>query len=116
MPPWLSEFREKAHLDYENAESEVEEGDVFTWPKDLKDWDEGDVDYWWESPEHGIRAVAVDTTNLIVYDLKAVDGVPRYQPTKSWTRGAQFVMAGGVMGILAASTTRSSGRTSRTSC
>jgi len=28
--------------------------------------------------------------------------VPKYQPTNSWTRGVQFVMAGGVMGILAA--------------
>jgi predicted RND superfamily exporter protein len=31
-----------------------------------------------------------------------VDSVPRYQPTNSWTRGVQFVMAGGIMGILAA--------------
>jgi len=31
-----------------------------------------------------------------------VEGVPKYQPTNSWTRGVQFVMAGGVMGILAA--------------
>jgi len=46
--------------------------------------------------------VATDTKNLIVHDLKAVDGVPKYQPTNSWTRGVQFVMAGGVMGILAA--------------
>jgi predicted RND superfamily exporter protein len=102
LPAWLGEFREKAHLDYENAESEVEEGDVFTWPTGLKDWNEDDVDYWWESPEDGIRAVAVNTKDLIVHDVKAVEGTPRYQPTQSWTRGAQFVMAGGVMGILAA--------------
>ncbi len=102
LPDWVEEFSEKAHEDYENALSEVEEGDVFTWPERLADWDKGDVDYWWESPEHGIRAVAVNTTDLIVHDLKAVEGVPRYQPTQSWTRGAQFVMAGGVMGILAA--------------
>ena len=44
----------------------------------------------------------MNTTDLIVYDLKAVEGTARYQPTNSWTRGAQFVMAGGVMGILAA--------------
>jgi predicted RND superfamily exporter protein len=55
-----------------------------------------------ENEEFGIRAVGVNTKDLIVYDLKAVDGVPRFQPTNSWTRGVQFVMAGGVMGILAA--------------
>jgi len=102
MPPWLGEFREKAHLDYENAESEVEEGDVFTWPKDLKDWDEGDVDYWWESPEHGIRAVAVDTTNLIVLRPEGRRRRAALPADEVLTRGAQFVMAGGVMGILAA--------------
>ena len=31
-----------------------------------------------------------------------MDAQPRYQPTSSWTRGVQFVMAGGSMGILAA--------------
>jgi predicted RND superfamily exporter protein len=44
----------------------------------------------------------VNTKDLIVADMKAVDSAPRYQPTNSWTRGVQFVMAGGVMGILAA--------------
>ena len=39
---------------------------------------------------------------MIVEDLKRVDGVPAYQATQSWTRGVQFVMAGGLMGILAA--------------
>jgi uncharacterized protein len=102
LPPWISEFTEKAHEDYETAKSEVEEGDAFTWPDRLADWKPEDVDYWWESEEHGIRVVAANTTDLIVHDTKAVEGVPRYQPTKSWTRGAQFVMAGGVMGILAA--------------
>jgi uncharacterized membrane protein YdfJ with MMPL/SSD domain len=102
LPEWMEEFAEKSHEDYENAESEVEEGDVFTWPDRLADWSPGDVDYWWESPEHGIRAVAINTTDLVVHDLKAVEGIPRFQPTNSWTRGAQFVMAGGVMGILAA--------------
>ena len=46
--------------------------------------------------------MATNTKDLIVHDLKAVEGVPKYQPTNSWTRGVQFVMAGGVMGILAA--------------
>jgi hypothetical protein len=101
-PAWLEEFQGKAHEDFENAASEVEEGDVFTWPGRLAEWEPGDLDYWWESEEHGIRAVALNTTDLIVYDQKAVEGTPRYQPTNSWTRGAQFVMAGGVMGIIAA--------------
>ena len=60
------------------------------------------MDLWWESEEHGIRAVGVNTKDLIVHDLKAVEGEPKYQPTNSWTRGMQFVMAGGIMGILAA--------------
>lgn len=102
LPKWIDDFAEKAHEDYENAEAEVEEGDVFTWPERLADWTADDVDAWWESEEHGIRAVAMNTTDLVVHDLKAVEGTARYQPTNSWTRGAQFVMAGGVMGILAA--------------
>jgi predicted RND superfamily exporter protein len=102
LPEWIEEFRDASHEDYQTALGEVEEGDVFTWPARLEDWDVDDIDYWWESQEDGIRAVAVNTQDLIVHDLKAVDGVPRYQPTNSWTRGAQFVMAGGVMGILAA--------------
>ena len=44
----------------------------------------------------------MNTKDLIVADMKAVDPVPKYQPTNSWTRGVQFVMAGGSMGILAA--------------
>ena len=62
-----------------------------------------------------MRAVAIDTDVLIVEDLKVVAaraqggkpkaggiGGPKYQPTNSWTRGVQFVMAGGAMGTLAA--------------
>jgi hypothetical protein len=60
------------------------------------------VNWWWESEEHGIRAVGVNTKDLIVHDMKAVEGEPKYQQTNSWTRGMQFVMAGGIMGILAA--------------
>jgi predicted RND superfamily exporter protein len=44
----------------------------------------------------------VNTKDLIVHDTKAVEGEPKYQQTNSWTRGMQFVMAGGIMGILAA--------------
>ena len=46
-----------------------------------------DINFWWEDKDRGIRAVAVNTQDLIVDDLKAVDSVPTYQPTKSWTRG-----------------------------
>ncbi len=102
LPEWMDDFRERAISDYEEQRDSVEEGDFFSWPDDLADWTLDDVDYWWESDEYGIRAVGVDTTNLIVEDLKQVDGVPAYQATQSWTRGVQFVMAGGLMGILAA--------------
>ncbi len=102
LPDWLEEFQEGAVLDYEEQRDSVEEGEVFTWPSSLADWGPDDVDAWWESEEFGIRAVAVNTKDLIVHDLKAVDSVPKYQPTDSWTRGVQFVMAGGIMGILGA--------------
>jgi predicted RND superfamily exporter protein len=102
LPPWIEEFRAGAIESYEMAFDDVEEGDFFGWPEGLSDWSLDEVDWWWESPEFGIRAVSVDTINLIVHDTKAVDAVPTYQPTQSWTRGMQFVMAGGIMGILAA--------------
>jgi predicted RND superfamily exporter protein len=102
-PEWMEGFREAAVSDYEDERYSTEdEGEYFTWPDTLADWDVDDVDAWWENEEFGIRAVAVNTKDLIVHDLKAVDGVPKYQPTNSWTRGVQFVMAGGIMGILAA--------------
>jgi predicted RND superfamily exporter protein len=102
LPGWLDEFREGAIADYEEERDAVEEGDYFPWPDSLEDWSAGDVDWWWESAEHGIRAVGVNTKDLIVHDMKAVEGEPKYQQTNSWTRGMQFVMAGGIMGILAA--------------
>jgi predicted RND superfamily exporter protein len=102
LPDWIEEFREAAIADYEEEKGSIEEGEFFTWPESLAEWEASDVDQWWESEEQGIRAVAVGTDELIVHDTKAVEGVPKYQPTKSWTRGVQFVMAGGIMGILAA--------------
>jgi uncharacterized membrane protein YdfJ with MMPL/SSD domain len=102
LPPWIDEMKTGAIADYEQEKSSVGEGQFFTWPKDLASWDKGDVDQWWESEELGIRAVGLNTKDLIVQDMKSVDKTPMYQPTQSWTRGAQFVMAGGVMGILAA--------------
>jgi predicted RND superfamily exporter protein len=102
IPDWLEEFNENAIYDFEEERDSVEEGETFTWPDDLEEWDESDIDAWWESEEYGIHAVAVNTKDLIVADLKAVDAMPKYQPTNSWTRGVQFVMAGGSMGIIAA--------------
>jgi predicted RND superfamily exporter protein len=102
LPAWLDEFREGAIADYEEERDAVEEGDYFPWPDSLEDWSAEDVNWWWESEEHGIRAVGVNTKDLIVHDVKAVEGEPKYQQTNSWTRGMQFVMAGGIMGILAA--------------
>jgi predicted RND superfamily exporter protein len=102
LPEWIDEFREEAITDYQDRVDFLEEDEVFTWPESLGDWELEDVDYWWESDEYGIRAVAVNTKDLIVQDLKAVDGIASYQQTNSWTRGVQFVMAGGLMGILAA--------------
>jgi predicted RND superfamily exporter protein len=102
LPEWIGEFREAAVADYETQKESVEEGEFFSWPASLADWTDSDVDAWWESEEFGIRAVAINTNQLIVQDLKAVEPTPRYQGTNSWTRGVQFVMAGGIMGILAA--------------
>jgi predicted RND superfamily exporter protein len=102
LPEWIEDFRDSAIEDYETKLYDVGEGEFFSWPESLAEWQLEDIDYWWENEEFGIRAVAASTTNLIVEDLKQVDGVASYQPTNSWTRGVQFVMAGGLMGILAA--------------
>jgi predicted RND superfamily exporter protein len=102
LPEWIEGFQTEAHEDFEDKLDSLEEGEFFTWPEELADWDLADIDFWWEDQDLGIRAVSVDTTNLIVKDLKAVDGVASYQATSAWTRGVQFVMAGGIMGILAA--------------
>jgi predicted RND superfamily exporter protein len=102
LPEWIDEFREAALADYEDTRDNWPEDRFFPWPDSLEGWDDGDVGQWWESDDLGLRAIAVNTKDLIVHDLKAVDGVPKYQMTNSWTRGMQFVMAGGSMGVLAA--------------
>jgi len=102
IPDWMPVFRERAIEDYWYRKDSVAEGEVFTWPESLADWELDDVDAWWQDEELGVRAVAVNTKDLIVEDLKAVDGIPAYQATQSWTRGVQFVLAGGLMGIIAA--------------
>lgn len=102
LPEWMDDFRENAIADYDDALFDADEDEHFAWPDDLADWQLEDVDYWWEDEKLGVRAVSMGTTNLIVEDLKAIDSHPAYQATNSWTRGVQFVMAGGLMGILAA--------------
>ncbi|MBW2695917.1 MAG: MMPL family transporter [Deltaproteobacteria bacterium] len=102
LPEWIQDFRAAAQEDYQDRLDYLDEGEIFTWPEELAEWSLDDIDYWWQDEEYGIRAVALNTKELIVEDLKAVDGVPAYQQTNSWTRGVQFVMAGGLMGILAA--------------
>jgi predicted RND superfamily exporter protein len=102
LPEWIDAFRKQAQADYEAEARARDNGDVFAWPDSLADWTNDDVGQWWESEEYGIRGVEVNRRDLIVADMKSVDPIPRYQPTNSWTRGVQFVMAGGVMGIVAA--------------
>jgi len=101
-PDWLEDFQSQAHEDYETALWDWPEDEHFPWPESLADWETGDVGQWFENTELGIRAVEIDTHRLLVQDTKAVESIPRYQLTNSWTRGMQFVMAGGTMGILAA--------------
>ncbi len=101
-PPWLGEFRKAALEKYQSEAKSQRPGHVFSWPGELADWQDSDVDQWFENEELRIRAVAVNTKDLLVEDQKALGSAPIYQPTQSWTRGVQFVMAGGPLGMLAA--------------
>ncbi len=62
----------------------------------------------WADPELGITAQTIRFCRhyceyeLWVKNTKFKDASWNPQPTGSWTRGAEFVMAGGIMGILAA--------------
>jgi predicted RND superfamily exporter protein len=102
LPPWLEEFRAQAHEKYAAEATSRRPGQVFHWPEELEDWQVSDVDQWFENDELRIRAVSVNTKDLLVSDSKSLGSSPVYQPTQSWTRGVQFVMAGGPMGMLAA--------------
>jgi predicted RND superfamily exporter protein len=103
LPEWLETFREQSVTEYEvQRDRYAEQGEFFHWPEALSDWDAGDVNAWYESEEFGIRAIQLNTKDLLVHDLKSVDSTPTFQATSSWTRGVQFVMAGGIMGILGA--------------
>ena len=102
LPPWIEDFRKAALAKYDKEKSHVKPGRTFVWPARLADWQAKDVDQWYENDELRIRAVAVNTQDLLVDDQKSKGSAPTYQPTSSWTRGVQFVMAGGPMGMLAA--------------
>ena len=102
LPPWIEKFREAAIEKYAKESKSHRPGHVFSWPNELADWQASDVDQWFENEELRIRAVSVDTKDLIVDDQKSMGSAPTYQPTQSWTRGVQFIMAGGPLGMLAA--------------
>jgi predicted RND superfamily exporter protein len=102
LPPWIEEFRKAAHEKYAKEAKSRRPGRVFNWPGELEDWQASDVDQWFENEELRIRAVSVDTKDLIVDDQKSMGSAPTYQPTKSWTRGVQLILAGGPLGMLAA--------------
>ena len=102
LPPWIEDFHKRALAKYAKEQKSVKPGHTFTWPSRLADWDVSSVDQWFENDDLRIRAVAVNTQDLLVDDQKAMGSAPTYQPTQSWTRGVQFIMAGGAMGTLAA--------------
>jgi hypothetical protein len=102
LPAWLDDFKQRALAKYEKEKEHVKPGHTFVWPERVAAWDGNDVDQWFENDDLRIRAVAVNTQDLIVDDQKAMGSAPTYQPTQSWTRGVQFIMAGGAMGTLAA--------------
>jgi predicted RND superfamily exporter protein len=102
LPPWIEDFHKRALAKYAKEQKSVKPGHNFTWPSRLADWDVNKVDQWFENDDLRIRAVAVNTQDLLVDDQKAMGSAPTYQPTQSWTRGVQFILAGGAMGTLAA--------------
>ena len=103
LPEWLGEFREAARSTTTRTLGTSNEGEVFTWPESLADWESPPTSTpGGRTTSRAFARSSVNTKDLIVADMKAVDSAPKYQPTNSWTRGVQFVMAGGIMGILAA--------------
>ena len=102
LPEWIEEFRQAAFQSYQGERERLRPGRRPLWPDELERWEADDVDQWWDHPGYRIRAVAVRTEHLIVQDLKDKRPLPNYQPTQSWTRGVQLVMAGGLMGMMAA--------------
>jgi uncharacterized protein len=102
LPPWIEDFHKRALAKYAKEQKSVKPGHTFNWPARLADWDVHNVDQWFQNDELRIRAVAVNTRDLLVDDQKALGSAPTFQPTKSWTRGVQLILAGGTFGTLAA--------------
>ena len=102
LPDWIEEFQEDAHLRLRGRARRWRRARSSPGPTPSPTGSSTTSTTGGRASEFGIRAVAMNTKDLIVADMKAVDPTPKYQPTNSWTRGVQFVMAGGVMGILAA--------------
>ncbi|MCH8890746.1 MAG: MMPL family transporter [Myxococcales bacterium] len=102
LPDWIDEFRSEAMAAYARESAPARESSRSSWPDRLANWSNEDVDYWWENTDFGIRAIAVNTVDLLIADLKDVDPTPAYQSTGAWTRGVSLVMAGGSIGLLGA--------------
>ncbi|HTO06719.1 MAG TPA: MMPL family transporter [Myxococcota bacterium] len=102
LPPWIDDFRQRSVDKYAKEKQHVKPGHSFVWPARLANWDPKAVDQWFENDELRIRAVSVNTQDLIVDDQKSKGAAPTYQPTQTWTRGVQFILAGGALGTLAA--------------
>jgi predicted RND superfamily exporter protein len=102
LPPWIDDFHKRALAKYAKEAKSVKPGHTFIWPARLENWDVHAVDQWFQNDELRIRAVAVNTRDLLVDDQKAMGSAPTYQPTESWTRGVQLILAGGTIGTLAA--------------
>ena len=103
LPEWIEEFRNAAQADYVTERDSVEEGDVFTWPKNARGLGRRATST--SGGRTRSSASAPSRSNTQRADRGGPEGrrsEPKYQPTNSWTRGVQFVMAGGSMGILAA--------------
>ena len=113
-PGWASSAR-RPIADYEEERDAVEEGDFFSWPETSAAGADQDVEWWWENEEFGIRAVAMDETNLIVHDLKAVEGEPKYQQTNRGRAACSSCWPAGSWASWPPPTRTSSAATSRTS-
>ena len=55
-------------------------------------------------PELGVRALQLNEVQLVVEDRRAAPGerAPQVRPTGTWTRGVEWVLAGGSLGVGAA--------------
>ena len=86
LPEWLEEFRTAAQANYVTERDSVEEGDIFTWPKKLEQWDASDVSQWWENPEFGIRAISrYHLDHPFVFHVGGQEFKVQYLPAESNT-------------------------------